>query len=68
MEISNHYVVHQELTEYNRPNNIIELYFKNKQTNKFLRKEIRFVTTRGEFKGRVELDEGSQKVQTSVII
>ena len=42
-----------------------QLYFKNKQTNKLTEKEIRFVVTREREQGEGELDEGSQKVQTS---
>ena len=48
-----------------------QLYLKNKQNNKLIKKEIRFAVTRGrgwengEGKGEGELDEVSQKVQTS---
>ena len=38
-----------------------QLYFKNK----FIRKEIRFVITRGWWGGEEKLDEGNKKVQVS---
>ena len=36
-----------------------------KETNKLIEKEMRFVVTRGEGEGEEKLDEGSQNVQTS---
>ena len=44
---------------------VAQLYFQNKQTDKLIGKEIRFVVTWGKVWGEVELYEGSQKVQTS---
>ena len=35
--------------------------------NKFLEKEIRFVVTRGTREREVELDEGSQKAQITIL-
>ena len=37
----------------------------NKETNKLIEKEIRFVVTRGSGEGKGELDEGGQEVQSS---
>ena len=45
-----------------------QLYVKNKQTNKLIEEEIRFVVARGGGWVEVELDKGSQKVQTSSYI
>ena len=58
-EISNHYVVDQELTQ--RCSSIIL----QKQTNKLIGKEITFVVIRGKGWGQRELDEGGQKVYIS---
>ena len=56
IEISNHHVVHQELTR------CWPTIFQ-KQTHS--EKVIRFVVTRGEEQEEGEMNEGSQKVQTS---
>lgn len=59
LEISDHYVVYQELTQ--RCRSIIL----QKQANNLREEEIRFVVTRGRGWGERRLDEGGQKVQTS---
>ena len=57
-EILNHYAVYQELTQCSR-----SIIFKKK--NKLIEKKMRIVVTRGGGWREEELDEGSQKVQTS---
>ena len=44
-----------------------QLYFKNKQTNKLIEKEIRFVVTRGGVGGRVNWMKGAKKHKLPVI-
>ena len=44
---------------------VSQLYFKYKQANKTIGKQIRFLGTRGGRQGERELNEGGQNIQTS---
>ena len=54
------------ITMLHSKNIMLWVYYISKP-NKFLEKEIRFVVTRGTREREVELDEGSQKAQITIL-